>query len=58
VSLLLAVVILIPALREVMGLAEATPRSLAAALGLLAACGLWLQGLRLGGRLFFSAQVG
>ena len=58
VSLLLAAVILIPALREVMGLAEATPRSLAAALGLLAACGLWLQGLRLGGRLFFSAQVG
>jgi Ca2+-transporting ATPase len=58
VSLLLAAVILVPALREVMGLAEATPRSLAAALGLLAACGLWLQGLRLlGGRVFFSAQV-
>jgi len=58
VSLLLTAVILIPALREVMGLAEATPRALAAALGLLAACGLWLQGLRLlGGRLFFSAQV-
>lgn len=46
VCAVLAAVLLIPALREVMGFASISLPSLAAALGLLLICGLWLQGLR------------
>ncbi len=46
VALVLAAVMLIPGLRAVMGFASVGLPPLAAALGLLIACGLWLQTLR------------
>ncbi|MCL5980861.1 MAG: cation-translocating P-type ATPase [Gammaproteobacteria bacterium] len=46
VVLVLAAAMVIPALREVMGFAKLSLPPLAAALGLLLACGLWLQALR------------
>ena len=46
VALVLAAVTVIPGLREVMGFAGISLPPLAAALGLLIACGLWLQALR------------
>jgi len=47
VAAVLAAVLLIPALRHVMGFAGVTAPPLLAALGLVLLCGLWLQGLRL-----------
>ncbi len=47
VAAVLAAVPWIPGLREVMGFARASLPPLAATLGLLLLCGLWLQGLRL-----------
>ena len=46
VGVLLAAVLLIPGLRDVMGFASVSLPILAAALGLLIACGMWLQVLR------------
>jgi Ca2+-transporting ATPase len=47
VSLVLAAVLALPFLREVMGFAAVSAPPLLAALGLVVACGAWLQALRL-----------